>query len=120
MGGSVCIISDNEDMGQVLSHVVRSAGLTGVLYDSAQSFLQRADDGPIGCIVVDVPLRGNGEALLQTLTATGNDWSVFLVGDARSHVSAAAAGRSGAIVVDKPFDARLLAQRIRDAVNPVR
>jgi len=118
MGGTVCIIADDQDMRQVLSHIVRSVGLTAALYDSAQSFLRRTGDRPTGCMVVDVPLRGTqGAALLQKLAEGSNECPVFLIGDAMSHVSAVAARRCAAVLIEKPFDARLLAQGIRTAIN---
>lgn len=118
MGGTVCIIEDDDGMRELLSRIVRSAGLTGALYDSAESFLRRADNFPIGCMLVDIQLRGmNGIALLQQLAERDLDCPVFLISGAHDAVGAAAAKRLGAVMIDKPFDARLLAQRIRTAVS---
>ena len=89
MGGNVCVIEDDDDMREVLSRVVRSAGLTPELYHSAESFLQRRDNSPIGCMLVDVQLGGlNGVALLEHLAESGSDCPFFLISGAHDAVSA--------------------------------
>lgn len=118
MGGSVCVIEDDDELREVLSRVVRSAGLTPELYHSAESFLQRRDNSPIGCMLVDVQLGGlNGVALLEHLAKNGSDCPFFLISGAHDAVSADTAKRLGAVIIDKPFNVRLLAQRIRTAVS---
>ena len=118
MGGSVCVIEDDDEMREVLSRVVRSAGLTPELYHSAESFLQRRDNSPIGCMLVDVQLGGlNGVALLEHLAKNGSDCPFFLISGAHDGVSVDTAKRLGAVIIDKPFNVRLLAQRIRTAVS---
>ena len=118
MGGNVCVIEDDDGMREVLSRVVRSAGLTPELYNSAESFLQRCDNSRIGCMLVDVQLGGlNGVALLEHLAKNGSDCPFFLISGAHDEVSADTAKRLGAVIIDKPFNVRLLAQRIRTAVS---
>ncbi len=118
MGGNVCVIEDDDEMREVLSRVVRSAGLTPELYHSAESFLRRRDNSPIGCMLVDVQLGGlNGVALLEHLAESGSDCPFFLISGAHDAVSADTAKRLGAVIIDKPFNVRLLAQRIRTAVS---
>jgi FixJ family two-component response regulator len=118
MGGSVCVIDDDDEMREVLSRVVRSAGLTPELYDSAESFLRRRENSPIACMLVDVQLGGlNGVALLEHLAKSGCDCPFFLISGAHDAVSADTAKRLGAVIIDKPFNVRLLAQRIRTAVS---
>jgi len=119
MGGTVSIIEDDEDMLEVLSRVVRSAGLTVALYDSAESFLRRADNSAVGCVLVDVQLQGlSGIELLEQLADGGNlGFPVFLISGAHDGDTVRAAKRLGAVIIDKPFNARLLAQTIRTAVS---
>jgi len=113
----VCIIDDDEDMREILARVVRSAGLTPALYASAEAFVQTADRSEIGCMLLDIELRGmSGISLLEQLAQGSLDFPVFLLSGAHSPSTAAAAKRVGAVIIDKPFDVRLLAQRIRNAV----
>jgi two-component system response regulator FixJ len=115
---TVCIIEDDEDLREVLARVVRSAGLTAAPYDSAESFLERSDDFPIGCMLVDVHLRGlNGIALLEKLAEGNLGCPVFLISGAHGAVTAAAAKRLGAVIIDKPFNVHALAHSILTAVS---
>ena len=96
MGSTVCIIDEDDDMREVLSHVARSAGLPAALYESAESFLRRAEYAAIGCIVVDVQLRGlNGVALLKQLAEGNSCCPVFLISGVVDPIVAAAAKRLG-------------------------
>ena len=69
MGGTVCIIEDDDDMREVLARVVRSAGVDGGALRFGRVVLrERHDNSAIGCMLVDVQLRGlNGIALLEKL-----------------------------------------------------
>ena len=118
MGRTVCIIDDDEGMREILARVVRSAGLTPALYESAEAFVNEAEKSEIGCVLLDIELRGmSGVALLEQLAKETLDFPVFLISGAHSATTAATAKRIGAVVIDKPFDVRLLAQRIRNAVG---
>jgi FixJ family two-component response regulator len=115
---TACIIDDDEGMREILARVVRAAGLSPALYDSAEAFVQNADKSEIGCMLLDIELRGmSGIALLEDLARKEIDFPVFLISGAHSATTAATAKRVGAVVIDKPFDVRLLAQRIRNAVG---
>ena len=122
MSGTVCIIEHDEDMREVLSRVARSAGLTAAVCDSIDSFLRRADNSAVGCVLVDVQLGGlNGVELLEQLAGCGNlGYPVFLISSAHDGDTVRAAKRLGAVIIDKPFNARLLAQTIRTAVSATR
>ena len=117
MPPTVCIIDDDKDIREILAHVVRTVGLEPELYDSAESFLQRPDRTGIGCMLLDFRLGGmSGLALLEGWSGEGRDFPVFLISGVHDTATAARAKQLGAIVVDKPFDARMLAKRIRAAV----
>ena len=114
MRNTVCIVDDDGDMRDVLTRIVRSAGLVAQSFDSAESFLLQRKDVSIGCLLIDVELGGmSGVRLLETLADGGVDFPVFLISGAHDSATMAAANNLGAAIVDKPFDARLLAQRIR-------
>jgi FixJ family two-component response regulator len=115
---TVCIVDDDEDMRKVLVHIVRSVGLAAESFDSAEAFLKRRPDVPVRCLLVDVELKGmSGVALLETLGEGERAFPVFLISGAHDALTTDSAKRRGAVVVDKPFDARSLGQRIRAAVR---
>jgi FixJ family two-component response regulator len=115
---TVCIVDDDEDMRKVLVHIVRSVGLAAEPFDSAEAFLTRRPDVRVSCLLVDVELKGmSGVALLEALGDGKRDFPVFLISGAHDALTTESAKRRSAIVVDKPFDARSLAQRIRAAVR---
>jgi len=118
MRNMVCIVDDDGDMREVLTRIVRSAGLVARSFDSAESFLLQRKDVSIGCLLIDVELGGmSGVRLLETLADGGVDFPVFLISGAHDAATMAAANNLGAAIIDKPFDARLLAQRIRAVVG---
>lgn len=114
MRNTVCIVDDDVDMREVLTRIVRSAGLAARSFDSAESFLRERGDVPIACLLIDVELGGmSGVRLLETLADCEADFPVFLISGAHDAVTLASAKRLGATIIDKPFDVRQLAQRIR-------
>lgn len=118
MRSTVCIVDDDQDMREVLARIVRSVGLEPELYDSAMAFLRRADRSPVACLLLDVQLGGmSGLELLEQLSDEQVTFPVFLIGSAHDADTLAQAKRLGAIVVDKPFDVRTLAQRILASVR---
>lgn len=121
MHSTVCIVDDNEDVRLVLARIVRSVGLDPELYDSAEAFLRRGDGSQIGCLLLDVQLGGmSGLELLAQLSAERLSYPVFLISGAHDAQSVAQAKAFKAIVVDKPFDARKLAQRVLASVSAAR
>jgi len=119
MHSTVCIIDDDEGVREVLARVVRSVGLEPELYDSAEDFLRRGDHPQIGCLLLDLQLGGmSGLDLLDRLSGKQIIYPVFLISAAHNAKTSAAAKRLKAIVVDKPFDARGLAQKVLAAVMP--
>jgi FixJ family two-component response regulator len=118
---TVCIVDDNEDVRQVLARIVRSVGLDPELYDSAEDFLRRGNGSQVGCLLLDVQLGGmSGLELLAQLSAECVSYPVFLISGAHDAQSVAQAKAFKAIVVDKPFDARKLAQIVLASVSAAR
>jgi FixJ family two-component response regulator len=114
----VCIVDDNRDMRDVLARIVRKVGLRSEVYESAEAFLKRRDSSRIGCLLLDVNLSGmSGLELLEQLSDKQLGYPVFLISGAHDAQTVAHAKRYGAVVVDKPFDARALAQRVIASVS---
>ena len=113
MCATVCIVDDDEGMREVLARVARSIGLDAELYDSAEAFLRRVDRIGITCMMLDVQLGGmSGLGLLARLCEEQHTFPVFLISGTHDAGTVSHARRLGAIVIDKPFDARMLGRRI--------
>jgi FixJ family two-component response regulator len=118
MRDTVCIVDNDEEMRVLLARVVQSVGLPTRSYDSAESFLDRQPEAGVACLLIDVELGGmSGVSLLERLAEHELDVPVFLISGGHDAHTIATAKRLGAVAVDKPFDARGLAQQIRAAVK---
>ncbi|HTS21682.1 MAG TPA: response regulator [Casimicrobiaceae bacterium] len=117
----VCIVDDDSDVAEVLARVVRTVGLQPEVYDSAEAFSRCADSSPIGCLLLDVQLRGmSGLELLVRLSKGQRPYPVFLISAAHNAETSAAARQYGAVLVEKPFDGRALARRVLATIRAAR
>lgn len=119
MPNNTCIIIDDDiDMRAILARVVRMAALESEVYDSAESFLRRGGLSGIDCLLLDVDLGGmTGIELLAFLAERNAEFPVFLLSGAHDAATRAEARKFGADPIDKPFDARGLAEKIRSATK---
>ena len=116
--GTCVIIDDDVDMRAILARVARMAALEAESYDSAEAFLRRGGLAGIDCLLLDVDLGGmTGIELLAQIKELHALFPVFLLSGAHDSVTRAEAKRLGAAPIDKPFDTRRLADRIRSAVR---
>jgi FixJ family two-component response regulator len=118
MGSIAYIIADDDQMRDVLARVVASAGSVPIVCETADAFLREAGTTATGCVLIDLQRRdAKGSALLDRLAERGLACPVFLFGRTQDEIDAAAAKRLNAVVIDKPFNVRLLALKIRAAVR---
>ncbi|HVN36111.1 MAG TPA: response regulator [Casimicrobiaceae bacterium] len=116
--GTCVIIDDDVDMRAILARVARMAALEAEPYDSAEAFLQRGGLAGIDCLLLDVDLGGiTGVQLLARIMERQVLFPVFLLSGAHDSATRAEAKRLGAAPIDKPFDTRKLAAKIRSAVD---
>jgi FixJ family two-component response regulator len=116
---TVCIVDDDRNVREVLARVVAAAGFEPELFDSAEAFLPRPAGAPIRCLLLDVELGGmSGLALLERVSQGLRNYPVFLISGGHNATTLAHARRFSATVVDKPFDVRELARRLRAAIPP--
>ena len=117
--GTCVIVDDDVDMRAILARVVRMAALDAESFDSAEAFLRRGGLSGIDCLVLDVELGGmTGVELLALLAERDALFPVFLLSGAHNSATRAEAKRLGAVLIDKPFDTRQLAEKIRSAIGP--
>lgn len=119
MPSHTCVIIDDDfDMRAILARVARLAALESEVYDSAESFLRRDGLSGIDCLLLDVDLGGmTGIELLAFLAERSAVFPVFLLSGAHDAATRAEARKFGADPIDKPFDARKLAEKLRSAVK---
>jgi FixJ family two-component response regulator len=55
---SVCVIDDDASVREAVEGLLRSAGLRVETFVSAQEFPGRPDQGPPGCLLLDVEAAG--------------------------------------------------------------
>jgi FixJ family two-component response regulator len=114
---SVIVVDDDPDMLRGLHRLLRQYGFKVALFDSVESFQNRADLDAAFCIVLDVNLGdGSGIELSQQLSERGASLPIILITGNDSDATRNAALQSGcAAYLTKPFPAQSLIEPIRKA-----
>jgi FixJ family two-component response regulator len=116
---TVFIVEDDPLMCQVLMSCVRSAGYEGRAFMSPADFLNTYDSELPGCILLDVAMPGmSGIDVQHHLLARGFKPAVVFITGCDEVQVARQAFRQGAIdFIQKPFDARTVLERLREAIE---
>jgi FixJ family two-component response regulator len=116
---TICIVEDDLATGRSLVALASSLGCSSRLFASAEEFLQHGDLRHTGCAVVDLRLPGiNGLELQQKLQERAADLPVILMSAYADVPTAVQAMRQGVLtVLEKPCDAEVLAQCVREALE---
>ena len=116
--GSVYIVDDSAGVRRSLQWMLDSAGFLVEAYGSAGQFLVACHPMIRGCLLLDVRMPGmDGLELQRELGTLGFEIPViFLTGHGDVEMSARAT-RAGAFdFFEKPFNASLLLDRVREAI----
>ncbi len=116
--GAVYIVDDSAGVRRSLQWMLGSAGFLVEAYGSARQFLDACHPMIGGCLLLDVRMPGmDGLGLQQELDTLGFTIPViFITGDGDVEM-AARATRAGAFdFLEKPFNASLLLDRVRQAI----
>lgn len=115
---TICVVDDDGGVRNSLRWLIESAGFRVATYTSAKEFLKGYDGETPGCLVLDVRLSGHsGLDLQQQLHAKGIPIPVIMITGHGDVPTAVRAMRSGALdFIEKPFNDKLLLDRIRQAV----
>ena len=115
---TVFVVDDNAMLRKFLRRLVESAGLPVETYASAEEFLDACDPQRPGCLVLDVDMPGmSGLELQEKLRAVGVEIPVIILTGRGETPMVGRAFRAGALdFFEKPFSARFLLARIREAV----
>ena len=115
-GETVFVVDDDESLCSSLEWMLSAEGLTCETFRSGEAFLDRYHNEP-GCLLLDVRMPGMGGLELQEeLGKRGAELPIIFVSGHADVPIAVNAMRAGAIdVIEKPFDKRLLIDRILSA-----
>jgi FixJ family two-component response regulator len=115
----VYIVDDDAAVREALSRVIATMRVRVETHATANAFLDAVDLERPGCIVLDVRLGGtSGLDLQEALVARGVAMPVVIITAYGTVNTAVRAMRAGALdVLEKPFDPRLLLDRVRQALE---
>jgi FixJ family two-component response regulator len=115
----VTVIDDDESCRTALKEMLRSAGLSALVFASAEDFLKSGQQRQTGCLITDIRMPGmSGLELQAKLNADRcRIPTIFITahGDEKLRMQAL---RAGAVeFLAKPFDDEALLERVRIALE---
>jgi two-component system response regulator FixJ len=115
---TVFVVDDDPAVRDALRWLVEPTGWRVETFARARAFLDAYDPARPGCLVLDVRMPGmSGPELQAELAARGITLPIILLSAHGTVPVAVRALKAGALdFVEKPYDARQLLARIRDAV----
>jgi FixJ family two-component response regulator len=116
---SVAIVEDDPGMRRGVERLLKARGLEVEVFPSAEAFLTRGPDSPLGCVVLDIHLPGmSGLELRNRLTAAGSTLRViFITASDNDAVETAAIQAGCAAYLHKPFASELLITAVTNALT---
>jgi FixJ family two-component response regulator len=119
---SVFVVDDDPSVRTALKRLLASVGLACETFGSALEFLKRAEEGPAGCVLLDVRMPGpSGLDLQRMLRASGNDLPIIFVTAHADVALTVRAMKAGALeVLTKPFDDQVLLDAVFQALETER
>jgi len=118
----VHIVGTDVDRCQALQELLRSAGITAVIYQTADAFLESAAKLRAGCVLVDPATPGvNGPALQTRLKRLGSSLPVIATTPKGDVTTAVEAMKAGAVdFIEGPVDDQRLLAAIEAALGEPR
>lgn len=116
---TVYVVDDDTEVCNSLRWLLESAGFHVSTHTGTQEFLKGYDAERAGCLILDVRLSGqSGLDLQEQLVTEGIRLPVIIITGYGDVPTAVRAMRSGALdFIEKPFDNKLLLDRVRQAVE---
>ena len=116
----VAIVDDDESLRRSVRNLLTSVGFRVATFSSAESFLESAERGNFGCLVVDLRMGGmSGIDLLTHLAGVGARIPAIVLtahGDEEARRRALAAGAIA--FLGKPFRGDALLDAVRRIMDP--
>ncbi len=115
-------IDDDASVRRSLSFLLRSAGYKVETFVSAEEFLSKAALDSIGCIILDVLMRGMTGLDLQECLIRGNHFLpiIFITGHGDIPMSVQAIKKGAVDFLTKPFDDTQLLPLVESAIEQCR
>jgi len=115
----VAVIEDDESYRVAVQRLLKSAGVSVELFDSAEAFLNSGQQNETGCLISDIRMPGMSGLELQSKLNYDHCPipTIFITahGDEKMRLQAM---RSGAVkFLVKPFDGETLLEAVRVALN---
>jgi FixJ family two-component response regulator len=113
----VFFVDDECSVRKAIARLLGAAGLTVVVYASAQEYLDKINPDEPGCLVLDLKMPGTTGLDLQKMLRTMNDHRpiIFLSGQAEIPDSVLAMKSGAAEFLTKPVDEAVLIAAVRKA-----
>lgn len=118
----VHIVDDDRTILELITKVVRSAGLEPVAHEDAAAFLKSVDPKEYACAILDLVMpETSGLLVLREMQSRGALIPVVMVSGQGSIPTALEAMRSGAVdFLEKPFRVHELLERVHRALEVAR
>lgn len=115
----VSIVDDDESLRRSVGNLLTSVGFRVETFASAEAFLQSADRGNTGCVVLDLRMPGmSGLDLLMHLAAAGPRIPVIVLTAHSDDESRRRTLQAGAVAfLGKPFRGEALLGAVRRALE---
>ena len=115
----VAVIEDDESYRVAVQRLLKSAGVSVELFDSAEAFLNSGQQNETGCLISDIRMPGMSGLELQSKLNSDHCPipTIFITahGDEKMRMQAM---RGGAVkFLAKPFDGETLLEAVRVALN---
>ena len=117
-GKTVFIVDDDEDIGQSIGSLLRSLGYQVEVFTAPMSFLERAQAGASGCVLLDVrlPVVSGLEIQRRLREAKRTIPIIFLTAHGDIEMAVAAMKAGAAEFLPKPFREQQLIDAVADAM----
>ena len=115
----VAVVEDDASYRLALQRLLKSAGFSVQLFESAEEFLDSGQQHETGCLIADIRMPGmSGLDLQARLTADHCPIPIIFItahGDEQMRLQAM---RGGAVkFLGKPFDCAILLESVREALG---
>ena len=115
----IAVVDDDELVRIALQRLLKTSGFAVASFPSAEDFLKSGQVPEIACLIADIRMPGMSGLDLQTkLKADGSATPIIFItahGDEKMRLQAMRAGAVGFLA--KPFDAGVLLDRVRSALE---
>jgi FixJ family two-component response regulator len=113
----VSIVDDDESVRRSVRNLLLSVGLRVAVFESAESFLQSAQRGNTGCLVIDLRMPGMGGLdLLAHLRRAGERVPAVILTAHGDDDAREGARQAGTAFLDKPFRSAALIEAVESAL----